>query len=272
VAVLTVTALQPSLTWLEPESNLRVIREMADRVAASGSVDVIVLPEAFDGVPAEMDASRGADHVREFVVELARRTEAHVVGGSVAYRHSDGRVFNSCFVVDRTGRLIGEYAKRKLFASERATRTPGEAPGLFDLEGLRIGVLICSDLWYPELAREMYGRVDLVCVPAKTTVPSREFVRYARVLWWSLALTRAVENVVPVVVSDWCEQSHPTCRTAGATSVNDPAGRPDVERTQRRIEEGHEGVVVAQIDLDAVEQVRAYRRSAGLLPRPDANR
>jgi predicted amidohydrolase len=266
VAVVTVAALQPSLSWLSPEANFLAVREMAVELAQTGPVDVIVLPEAFDGVPAEMDTSHTSDAARDFVAALARDVRAHIVGGSVACRRSSGQVVNACFVADRRGRIVGEYLKRRLFATELVTRIAGESPGIFDLDGLRVGVLICSDLWYPDLARELCGRVDLVCVPSKTTVRSADSVLYARTLWWSLAMTRAVENVLPVAVSDWCNKAHAMHHTAGAASLNDPAGRPDVARVQQRIQDGAAGFLMGRVDLDAVGQIRKYRQSVGLLP------
>lgn len=267
----TVAALQPSLVRLDPEANYEAIRTMVGDIVAGGSVDVIVLPEAFDGVAPDVDATESARDIaaasRQFIGELARSAKANVVGGSIADYRDDGQIQNVCVVADRAGRIVGEYAKRTLFAIEAARRTPGDAPGIFELEGLRVAVLICADLWYPELARELRSRADLLCVPAKSTVPSLEFVDYARTLWWSMAMTRSVENVLPVVVSDWCERAHDVGHTSGAASVNDPAGRPDVSRLQQRIGSGGAGALVARIDLDAVAGIRQYRRAVGLLDR-----
>lgn len=271
LASITVATLQPSLARLDRDANFEAIRRMVHEVAARQPVDLIVLPEALDGEGPDVDgpgvSEATSSDVRQFIVELATSAGAGVVGGSVAHRHGDGPITNTCLLADRTGRIVGEYAKRKLFATEADTRTAGRTPGIFDLSGLRVGVLICADLWYPELARELCGRVDVLCVPAKTTVPSAESVPYARTVWWSLAMTRAVENALPVVVSDWCEQAHATGFTSGATSVNDPAGRPDPTRLQRRMDDGQPGVLIAQIDLDAVAEIRQYRRAVGLLAR-----
>jgi len=128
------------------------------------------------------------------------------------------------------------------------------------------------------MARELLDRVDILCVPARTTVPSERYTQYARTLWWSLALTRAMENAVPVVVSDWAEGRHDSKRlvegtlvhdvhyTSGGGTICDPAGRPDIARIQRTLARGAPGLLTASIDLDAVADFRKYRRSVGLLP------
>ncbi|MBN1344808.1 MAG: carbon-nitrogen hydrolase family protein [Phycisphaerae bacterium] len=270
--VITIAALQPALSRKDVGRNLETIRTMAEGVAADRSVDLIVLPEAFDGVVPELDRKGGGDveerNIREFIGDLARTTGARVVGGSVVCSTEAGGLANTCFVADRSGRIVGQYSKRKLFAAEATRRTPGQGPGIFDLGGLRVGVLICADLWHPELAREYRHEVDVLCVPAKSICPSSEHLGYARLMWWSLAVTRASENVLPLVVSDWCGGCDGKQWTAGVTSVNDPSGRPDVERVHRRLAEGQAGVLIVQIDLDAVAEIREYRQAVGLLDRP----
>jgi predicted amidohydrolase len=266
VALLTIAAVQPSLTWLDPEGNCAAIRDQIGDLVATEPIDLIVLPEAFDGAPPELVPSSSAARIQTFLAELAGSTRTTIVGGSVAYRRADNRIVNACFIADRTGRIAGEYLKQRLFAAELSTRSAGKTGGCFEVDGMRVGVLICSDLWYPELAREFLDHVDVVCVPAKTTVPGTDYVQYARTLWLSLALTRAMENAVPVAVSDWCEGSHATGYTSGASSVNDPSGRPDTARVQQCLPDGRPGAVIARIDLDAVRRIRQYRREVGLLP------
>jgi len=196
---------------------------------------------------------------------------------------------------------------------------------VLEVDGVRIAVLICADLWDPQLTRELIGRADVVCVPAKTAVPSDQYVEYARILWHGLALIRAMENGLPIAVSDWASGRHtpkevdvsvgsphapgmdydpgvlhkrhrgsqpdgdrgalaPTATahssaapalgggvhfTAGATTICNPAHRPDINRIQAILSRGEPGFLDQEIDLDAVQQYCAYRRSVGLLPPDD---
>lgn len=273
-----VAAMQPALRWLQPMANMHALRQSVERLVAEANVDLVVLPEAFAGMPPEYDGGAAGQSARQFLQTLARACRVNVVGGTVEHRDEQGRIFNSCLCVDSTGELIGQYAKRVLFAREPQTRTGGDWPGVFELAGVRVGVLICADLWFPELARELCGQVDLLAVPAKTAVPSDQYVAYARALWHNLALTRAMENGWPVVVSDWAAgrdesqyvvdgtKVREVKYTAGAATIVDPAGRPDMARIQKTLAGGEPGVVVATIDLDAVGEYRTYRRSVGLLP------
>jgi predicted amidohydrolase len=274
---LSVAVLQPSLAWAEPSGNFQAIRDLVQSAGSTGRLNIVVLPEAFAGAPAEHDpaASRRA---RQFLAELARSSRAHVVGGTVGYQDSQGRHYNACFVVDRRGRQVGCYRKQRLFGAERQVRVAGRDPGLFVLDGLRVAVLICADLWFPELLRPIIDRADVLCVPAKTTVPARQNIAYARRLWHGLALTRAMENGLPVFVADWAQARHPPAPldaslgrnrahyTSAAACICDPGGRPDVARVHRTLPGGRPGVLVHPLDLDAVARFRDYRRRVGLLP------
>lgn len=253
------------------------LRAEAERVTAVEPYDLIVLPESFDGwsePPAREDASAAA---ASFLTNLAKACGAHVIGGSVERPVPGERPRNTCLVFDRNGRHVGRYDKRVLFGPERERREPGEGPMVFELDGVRVGVLICGDLWRAELTLELAGRVDLLCVPAKTAVLTDVHQEYARWLWHNLALTRAMECGIAVAVSDWAAARHDeveriegqsvrrTYYTSGGASICDPSHRPDFARIQQLHDKGEAGTLVADIDLQALEQYRAYRRSMGLL-------
>jgi len=292
-----IAALQPEL---KPEggaggaqaatANMLMLRRVVEGLVANAPLDLVVLPEAFAPVPLGVGSRAGdpvADHaagVRQFLGHLARACEVNVIGGSVEQPMPPGRPRNSCFVIDRQGREVGRYDKRTLFSLEADRRSSGQGPGIFELDGVRVGVLICGDLWRPELARELVGAVDVLCVPAMTAVPSDRHIPYAHTLWLSLALTRAMESALAVVVSDWAEGRHNEtflarddasqpahrCRrtyyTCGAGSICDPGHRPHIDRIQRVLPDGQTGAVRADIDLGALAEYRAYRRAVGLLP------
>lgn len=272
--VFRVATLQPALRFGRVMPNLHLIRQTVEKVVAEAPLDLVVLPELFDGDPDDSSPSR----VGQFLGTLARRCDTHVIGGSSLIVDEQGRRFNTCFVFDRHGEEVGRYDKRILFSTEADRRQPGESAGVFELDSFRVGVLICADLWHPELARALCNQVDILAVPVKTTVPSEKNVEYARTLWQSMALTRAMENGLAVLVSDWCSARHDWSRqvqgsrlrqthyTSGAACIVDPSHRPDVQRIHRTLARGEEGVLRADIKLAALATFREYRQSVGLLP------
>ncbi len=254
--------------------NLHLIRQTVDGLSAEAPLDLVILPEIFDGRPHSND---GTDS-RRFLQTLARTCDVHVIGGSCLITDSTGRHSNSCFVVHRSGEEVGRYDKRVMFATETECGTPGSGSGVFRLDSFRVGVLICADMWRPDLARELLGRIDILAVPTKTSVSSDTHVDYARANWHAMALTRAMENGFVVAVADWPAGRHESCRaaggdqtqpmhyTSGATCIIDPSHRPRMERIQRVMEDGKPGVLRARIDPPALEAYRTYRKSIGLLP------
>ncbi len=276
--VIRIAALQPALRWLQPMPNMHLLRQLSEFLVREQPIDLLVLPETFNGQPCDYDQGVAGGQARQFLRTLARACKVNVGGGSIEYQQEDSTRRNTCYVVDSNGEEIGSYDKRVLFAREIGSRRAGDAAGVFEVAGVRVGVLICADLWEPALARELLDRVDVLCVPAKTTVPSDRHIDYARALWWNLALTRAMESILPVVVSDWAEGRHETKRlvdgttvrdthfTCGASSICDPGGRPDMAKVQRTVPRGAPGILSASIDLEAIAQYRDYRRNAGLLP------
>jgi len=272
-----VLAAQPALRWLHPMPNFHLLRQMLEQHVAAAPADLLVLPEVFNGVPCDYDPLAGP-LARRFLATLARACRVAIVGGSIDYQDDDGTRRNTCFVVDADGNEVGAYHKRVLFGPEQGGRRAGETAGIFELAGVRVAVLICADLWDPSLARELIDRVDLLCVPAKTTVASESHISYARELWWNLALTRAMETGLPVVVGDWATarheahaaidgvRTHAVHYTSGGSSIVDPGRRPDFDQLQMRLPPKDAGLLAATLDLDAVARFREHRRAVGLLP------
>lgn len=125
---------------------------------------------------------------------------ARQLGTALAYGYpeTDGEhVYNSVQLVDATGRRLANYRKTHLFGElDKAWFTPGDEPVVqADLGGLRVGLLICYDVEFPELVRaHALAGTELLVVPtalmspyelvADTLVPARAyesqlFVAYA---------------------------------------------------------------------------------------------
>ncbi|MBE8526092.1 carbon-nitrogen hydrolase family protein [Amycolatopsis sp. H6(2020)] len=126
---------------------------------------------------------------------LARKRGAALAYG---YPETDGEhVYNSVQLIDATGHRLANYRKTHLFGDlDKAWFTPGDEPVVqADLGGVRIGLLICYDVEFPELVRaHALAATELLVVPtalmspyelvADTLVPARAyesqlFVAYA---------------------------------------------------------------------------------------------
>lgn len=107
---------------------------------------------------------------------LAAEHGVYLSAGSVPERDADGRIYNTAWVFGRDGSLLAEHRKMHLFDidvkggqtfKESATLTAGDNVTVFDTEFGPIGLCICFDIRFPELARLMVLKgAKLILVPA----------------------------------------------------------------------------------------------------------
>lgn len=265
---LTVCAIQPAIVWQEPERTFENIAALLAQAAAAAPLDVAVLPEHFDANMAGDGDGEPWRAAQAFAAQLARQHRVNLVAGSVERwdTTTQARV-NTAVIYDRDGCELGRYDKRRLFGFERRRNVqPGHAELVLTIEGTRLGVLICSDLWHPELARYLAEQVEVLCVPAQTTIRPESEPAYARMLWHTLAMTRAQENVLAVVVSDQAATSQAPFRCGGVSCITDPSAEPVLSDIQQVLADGGEGFVLARLDMQRLARFRSYRRQNGMLP------
>ena len=100
---------------------------------------------------------------------------------------------------DRSGSRLTRYVRSHPATGDvhpvlsGAGMSPGGEPGLFEFEGIRFGIAICSELWNPELCRVLALRgADVLLAPA-----GGGFGRVAG-NWQLMARARAIENQLHV--------------------------------------------------------------------------
>jgi NAD+ synthase (glutamine-hydrolysing) len=134
------------------EGNARLAGEWIDRARDAGA-GLVVLPElALSGYPPEDLLLRpqflAACH--EALDALARKVDGIVA--VVGFPESDLAVHNAAAVVAE-GEVRGVYRKALLpnygVFDERRYFEPGDSPAVVELGGLRVGLTICEDVWFP---------------------------------------------------------------------------------------------------------------------------
>lgn len=171
-----VAACQIDPTIGEVEANLDLIgRSVTD--AAQAGASLAVLPEAAvtgyayaslaEALPVARTADAMADRVLGGLAETHRIT---IICGTLEADAED--VYNAALVFTADGRRF-RYRKMHLpFLGVDRFVTPGpDAPTVVEVDGLRIGVLICYDLRFPEAARmcALEG-ADLIALPTNWPV------------------------------------------------------------------------------------------------------
>jgi predicted amidohydrolase len=125
--------------------------------------------------------------------------------------------------------------------------TPGpEPPSVFDAGGLRIGVLICYDLRFPELYRAQAAR------GARWLVVPSAFARATGKDHWEVLLrARAIENQCFVLAPAQCGVHSPERASHGRSLIVDPWGIVLAQLGDSP------GVAVADCSIAELERVRA---------------
>ena len=185
------------------------------RAAAAAHADLLVLPEytaAFH--PAGTGPALAEPLDGPFVTtlrELAATTGVAVIAGTAvpgtavpgtAAPGSAARAVNVVVAVDGRGDLVGTYRKVHLYdafgtrESDRLEPGPADAPPLvLDVQGLRLGVMTCYDLRFPESARRLVDAgAQVLVVPAAWASGPLKVAH-----WTTLATARAIENAAAVV-------------------------------------------------------------------------
>ena len=136
--------------------------------------DVVCLPEYFQIDGAIADYHRAAllrsEHLK-YLLRLSEELNTALVGGTVVEAVGD-RLYNACYVLDR-GEILGQYYKRYPVPNEmKKGITPGEDTLVVGVNGVRVGVMICGDVFYPAMYDDMRrDDADVVVIP--TTSPFR---------------------------------------------------------------------------------------------------
>ena len=158
------------------EGNLKVLGEAAGRAAEAGA-QLLVAPEMFlTGYAIGADVARLAEPAdgesADAVADLAAR---HGLAIAYGYPERAGEaVFNSAQVIAASGDRLVNYRKTHLFGCfERDWFTPGEQPVVqAELGGLRVGLMICYDVEFPENVRaHALAGTDLLIVPTAQMHP-----------------------------------------------------------------------------------------------------
>ena len=99
----------------------------------------------------------------EKIIALAGELKIWVVLGSVHELSGKNKPYNSLYLIDPSGRLIDRYDKRFCTNGDLRRHTPGSRFIYFDMNGVKCTLLICFDLRFPEVYRQL-RRENVQCI------------------------------------------------------------------------------------------------------------
>ncbi|MBU8878272.1 carbon-nitrogen hydrolase family protein [Bacillus sp. FJAT-29790] len=131
----------------------------------------------------------------QFMSKVAGENNLYVVYGYVELDQS-GQIYNSIKLIDPNGIALANYRKIHLTPLERDIFSPGSEIILADTEIGKIGLMICWDLAFPELARQLalQGANILVAPSAWENPFSSSFTTFG--------MARAIDNTVYVAATN----------------------------------------------------------------------
>lgn len=234
--------------------NLETIDRLAAQAKADGSGLVLFPEEAMlavlkvEGSLAEAIAGNWTTFVQKLSFIAAENNIAIVAGG---YEESgDSRPFNTLAVVSADGKILGTYRKIHLYdafsyqESNSITAGPVEGAPVFEIDGLKFGVLTCYDLRFPEMSRRLaVSGADVLLVAAAWFKGEHKIDH-----WETLLKARAIENTVWVAAAG-TSSSH----TIGHSAILDPMGVP-IEF----LGDDAEGLVTVDVTRRRIDEVREF--------------
>ncbi|XP_020284700.1 nitrilase and fragile histidine triad fusion protein NitFhit-like [Pseudomyrmex gracilis] len=239
-------------------SNISRARSFIER-AKQERADIVTLPECFNSPYGPSHFAKYAESIPDgdscaMLSEAARNNNIYVIGGTIPEREN-GKLYNTCTVWAPDGKLVAKHRKLHLFDidikgkitfRESDSLSPGNSLTIFEAKGCKIGIGICYDIRFEELARIYRNRgCQMLIYPAAfnmTTGP----------LHWSLLQrSRANDNQLYVACVSPARGSPPGYVAWGHTQLTNPwaeiLGELDAE----------EDMMVRDIDLKVVDDVRA---------------
>ncbi|XP_072953240.1 omega-amidase, chloroplastic-like isoform X2 [Typha angustifolia] len=187
----------------DKERNINHARVRIEDAAAKGA-KLVVLPEIWNCPLSLENLSKYAEDIDaeeapsiSMLSEVAAQQNITIIGGSIPEK-TNGRLFNTCCVLGPDGKIKAKHRKLHLFDvdiigditfRESDILKAGGEPTVVDTDVGRIGIGICHDIRFPELAMLYRLRdVDLICYPGAFNLST------GQLLWEMMQRSRAADN------------------------------------------------------------------------------
>lgn len=198
--------------------------------AAKQKADLVVLGETIPAVGVQLKIAEIAEVIpgptTDYFGNLAKMNNLYIVLS--LYERDKHLVYNAAVLLGPDGRLMGKYRKVCLPPSEVANGiAPGSDYPVFDTKFGKVGMMICYDGFFPEVARELSNHgAEIIAWPVWGCNPL-------------LGQARACENHVYIVSSCYMEPKDDWMISA----IFDQSGKPITQAGKRGT------VAVAEVDL-----------------------
>ena len=250
---------------ISKKANLSHAAELIKKAAKEGG-EILVLPEMFvcpyskkyvRDFSEEIDENNIEDTSEslKLLTNSARELKVYIICGSIPEMHN-GNLYNTSYALNDSGVMIGKYRKIHLFNiniknkvsfKESDTFACGDKAVTFDTKWGKMGTVICFDIRFNELIRELaLDDAKIVFVPAVfNPLTGKDH-------WDLLFRSRAVDNQIFTI--GCCSARNPDLikyTTYGHSLAVNPWGN-----IIEQIPNNDEDILMVQLDLDEIDSVR----------------
>ena len=239
------------------QSNLKKAGEMI-RAGADANADFIILPEMFSCPYSNEKFIEYAEYEHDSmslntISKLAGQNNVYILAGSIPEKEND-KLYNTSYLFDKTGKIIAKHRKMHLFDidvkdqitfRESDVLTAGDNVTIADTDFGRVGIGICYDVRFPELARLMVEKGALILFyPGAfnmTTGPAH---------WELLFRSRALDNQAYCVGVAPALNKEASYHSYGHSIVTTPWGEVLAQCDEK------EQVITCSVDLSEIKKIR----------------
>lgn len=220
------------------------VERMINHLDELNEVDLVCLPENWFGV--EPLSEEDFDDIISKLSSIASEKNVNLLTGA-GYMWQGDAIYDSCYVINDEGKVLGH--SDKMFPSKSVGETEflsaGENFTVFNLDGLKIGVVVCIDAVYPEVSRKLASEgAEIIFNPSN--IPQNRLE-----MWKSIGVTRAVENGVFFSFINNTSTNYPDGRNVtGHSFAVSPEGEMVVESGEA------EQVLEFGVDLSEIDHFR----------------
>ncbi|RII36257.1 carbon-nitrogen hydrolase family protein [Clostridium chromiireducens] len=230
----------------------KMVSFITEVMEKDNETDLIVFPELItSGYECGSEFQNLAETVEDsqsikVISELARKFNTNIAYG---FPERDAVLtdilYNSSVCIDNKGNIAGVYRKVHLFDTEKTYFRAGCEFPIFNTSFGKVGVMICWDTAFPEVARTYCLKgAELLIVSTNWEKPYSDD-------WDLVTRSRAFDNCMYLVAANRVGHDK-ELGFFGHSKIIDPVGRPI-----RELNEEKEGIISAEIDLELPKKMKS---------------
>ncbi|BCD87066.1 hypothetical protein PSm6_34730 [Pseudomonas solani] len=238
------------LAGRDGDTAYNLARALEAIAACAADTDLVVFPEThLMGFPTRENIAAVAEPLDGRTVQAVQRAarERDVAVAIGVAENDAGTYYNTTLLITPEGIAL-KYRKTHLWASDRGIFTPGDRYATCPFKGVRVGLLICFDIEFPESARAL-GQLgaELIIVTNGNMDPYGPTHRTA-------IMGRAMENQAFAVMVNRVGEGDGDLVFAGGSAVVDPFGRLLLEAGREECRQ------IIELDLGQIAAARSDYR------------